>query len=176
MSANFSLKGVFDLTKEKALLQAEGKIKMMVSKNMLPFRLYLVCVIVFWCVLFYYLYDLKRNNCKCSGTNTQRDVLTALTIIFIVNAGILFIKPSLLNNQIYSILGKFFLIVGIIYIVLLISYVRKLEDSSCNCLTTNTILSNTTIGGVKVIKYLSYTALFAYVLSIISFIFIGIRN
>ena len=28
----------------------------------------------------------------------------------------------------------------------------------------------------KVIKYLSYTALFAYVLSIISFIFIGIRN
>ncbi len=84
--------------------------------------------------IFYYLYYLEKNNCKCSLTFQRNYIYYYTIIIFIINAITLFFQKKI--KKLSSILLPFsiiLLIAGIVNIIYTFEYTNDMKKQNCKC-------------------------------------------
>lgn len=92
--------------------------------------LFLVITIILHYAIYTWTSDLKYIGCKCSDT-TIRDLLNKIALI------LLLLIPYRIWNYNDKYFSKFFTIftaiLGLIYYILIIYYIDKLNKDACNC-------------------------------------------
>ena len=102
-------------------------------------NLFVICINTSLLILFHILIhvwtnELKKNNCDCSDI-IHRKIINVVSLVFI--AVLLINCMNLYNGNVFKInllyLSIFQSILTIIYLSIIIDYIRKLKEIDCKC-------------------------------------------
>jgi hypothetical protein len=84
--------------------------------------------------IFYYLYYLEKNNCKCSLTFQRNYIYYYTIIIFLINAISIFFQKKIKElSRIVLPFSIILLIAGIINIIYTFEYTNDMKKQNCKC-------------------------------------------
>ena len=114
----------------------EQRIAKFVTSNQNALKVINIALLTVWGMVLYYFYELRQNRCNCAD-NMQRDAIVGLSVILMVKYFAITFMPSLLNNGAFRMLSKFLGLIHVVVVVLILLYVRNLEDTNCMCSAGN---------------------------------------